>query len=34
VPHQALARDLVFKLRERDVSRLQGLAQRMGLNAD
>jgi hypothetical protein len=32
--HQALARHLVFELRKRDMSQLDGLAQRMGLTFD
>jgi transcriptional regulator with XRE-family HTH domain len=32
--HQALARHLVFELQKRDVSQLDGLAQRMGLTSD
>ena len=32
--HQALARHLVFELQKRDISKLDGLAQRMGLTAE
>jgi transcriptional regulator with XRE-family HTH domain len=32
--HQALARHLVFELQKRDISKLDGLAQRMGLAAE